>query len=197
MRQELPEIPAAKRSSQPHELEFISHAAPSMPSISERDELSSVDGTDSPSTDSSNGGESPFFQPSDVETARSLGRYCETLSALKVQVSSHMAALDRLLEKDLQNRPESPVLHDAGSAMAASLNRVSLHSGRQSRAESVSGPRGSSAMGFAEDGESEEKARERKARIDRLKMSGWRRKRFDASRYEVLCDAVLTELNDA
>ncbi|KAJ4394366.1 hypothetical protein N0V93_003583 [Gnomoniopsis smithogilvyi] len=195
MRQELPEIPTGKRSSPPQELEIISPAPPFMPSISERDELSPIDGTESPSTDDSHGGEYPFFQPGDVESARSLGRYCETLSALKVQVSSHLAALDEVLEKDMQNRPESPILHDGGALMAASLNRVSLHSGRQSRAESVSGPRGSSAMGFAEGEESDEKARERKARIDRLKMSGWRRKRFDASRYEVLCEVVMTELN--
>lgn len=169
-----------------------------MPSISERDELSPIDSATSPSTDDSHSSEYPFFQPGDVESARSLGRYCETLSALKIQVSNHLAALDGLLEKDLQSRPESPSLqHD----VAASPNRVSLHSGgngRQSRAGSESAPRGSSSLDFvAEEGveESEEKARERKARIDRLKMSGWRRKRFDASRYEVLCDVVMTELN--
>lgn len=204
MRQELPELPSNKRSSlppppPPHELEIISPAPPSMPSISERDELSPIDSATSPSTDDSHGSEYPFFQPGDVESARSLGRYCETLSALKIQVSSHLAALDGLLERDLQSRPESPSLqHD----VAVSLNRVSLHhgsSGRQSRAGSQSAlPRSSSSLDFvAEEGteENEEKARERKARIDRLKMSGWRRKRFDASRYEVLCDVVMTELN--
>lgn len=195
MRQELPDIPTVKRSLPPQDLEFVSSAPPSMPSISERDELSPIDSTDSPSTDDSNGGEYPFFQMGDVESARSLGRYCETLSALKIQVSSHLAALDSLLEKDLTARPESPILHDAGSLMAASLNRMSLQNGRHSRVGSVSGPSASSAMGFAEAEENEDKARERKARIDRLKMSGWRRKRFDASRYEVLCDVVMTELN--
>ncbi len=34
----------------------------------------------------------------------------------------------------------------------------------------------------------------RRARIERLRGCGWRRKRFDASRYEVLCEAVLAEL---
>lgn len=201
MRQELPELPTTKRSSSPQEFEFISTAPPFMPSISERDEFSPAESTDSScSTDDSGSDEYPFFQFGDVESARSLGRYCETLSALKIQVSSHLKALDALLEKDLQDRPESPILHDAGSMMAASLNRVSLHSstggnGRQSRAGSVGGPRSPSATGSAEDGESEEKVRERKARIDRLKMGGWRRKRFDASRYEVLCDVVMAELN--
>lgn len=177
----------------------MSPSPPSMPSISERDESSPIESTGSLSSDDSGRDEYPFFQIGDLESARSLGRYCETLSALKIQVSSHMAALDKLLEKDLQDRPDSPILHDASSAMAASLNRMSLNSaagnGRQSRASSVSGPRSSSAMSFTEDGESEEKVRERKARIDRLKMNGWRRKRFDASRYEVLCDVVMAELN--
>lgn len=178
-----------------------------MPSISERDELNPVETSsadDSPSTDDSGGDEYPFFQPGEMESARSLGRYCETLSALKIQVASHLVALDVVLEKDqlLQDRPESPILHDASSLVAASFNRMSLHSvgtagsqGRQSRAGSVSGLRSTSAMSIAEEDESEEKARERKARINRLKMNGWRRKRFDASRYEVLCDVVMAELN--
>ena len=40
-------------------------------------------------------------------------------------------------------------------------------------------------------GETEET---RAARIERLRRGGWRRKRFDASRYEVLCEAVMAEL---
>ena len=36
---------------------------------------------------------------------------------------------------------------------------------------------------------------ERKARIERLRKTGWQRKRFDARRYEELCDAVMAELN--
>ncbi|KAL2022703.1 hypothetical protein VTK56DRAFT_4784 [Thermocarpiscus australiensis] len=38
------------------------------------------------------------------------------------------------------------------------------------------------------------RALERKARIDRLRKNGWQRKRFDARRYEELCEAVLSEL---
>jgi hypothetical protein len=35
---------------------------------------------------------------------------------------------------------------------------------------------------------------ELRARIERLRSNGWRRPRFDASRYEVLCDSVLSEM---
>ncbi|KAH8889553.1 hypothetical protein GQ53DRAFT_600533, partial [Thozetella sp. PMI_491] len=35
---------------------------------------------------------------------------------------------------------------------------------------------------------------DRQARIERLRKSGWQRKRFDARRYEELCDAVMAEL---
>jgi hypothetical protein len=38
------------------------------------------------------------------------------------------------------------------------------------------------------------RALDRQARIERLRESGWQRKRFDARRYVELCDAVLSEL---
>jgi hypothetical protein len=39
------------------------------------------------------------------------------------------------------------------------------------------------------------RALDKQARIERLRRDGWQRKRFDASRYERLCEAVLAELN--
>lgn len=35
---------------------------------------------------------------------------------------------------------------------------------------------------------------ERQARVERLRKNGWQRKRFDARRYEELCETVLSEL---
>jgi hypothetical protein len=35
---------------------------------------------------------------------------------------------------------------------------------------------------------------DRQARIERLRKAGWQRKRFDARRYEELCEAVLAEM---
>ena len=34
----------------------------------------------------------------------------------------------------------------------------------------------------------------RRARIERLRLSGWQRERFDAAPYEELCEVVLAEL---
>lgn len=39
------------------------------------------------------------------------------------------------------------------------------------------------------------RALDRQVRIDRLRKSGWQRKRFDPTRYQELCDAVMAELN--
>lgn len=36
---------------------------------------------------------------------------------------------------------------------------------------------------------------DRQARIEKLRQNGWQRKRFDASRYERLCNDVLAELS--
>ncbi|CAN8098829.1 unnamed protein product [Discula destructiva] len=246
MRQELPDLPSpstisSKRFSR-QDLEAATAAQQQqqqqqqrptsypMPSICERDERLAfcpseitITSADSPSTDTDDAGddEYPFFPLPpwnvDTEATRALGRYCETLAALKVQVASHSLALEDILAKDLhlssQAGSESPILQDASSLVATGSQRMSLQSTggrRQSRRGSVavnfSGddgagrPRrstGALSSSSNEDGESEETVRERKARIDRLKMSGWRRKRFDASRYEELCDVVLAELNQS
>lgn len=36
---------------------------------------------------------------------------------------------------------------------------------------------------------------ELKARIERLRETGWKRERFDAERYQKLCDRALAELD--
>lgn len=196
MRQELPEIPTKRSSRQDPEATTL--MPPSMPSISEGDELSP---TPSTATDDSMEGY-PFFRPdnNDFESVRYLARYCATLSSLRTQVCSHMAALDDLLKHDLLSQeqvPESvdsPVLHNAASLMTASMNRLSLHSQNPNRhrsGSSLSLASNSSAMS----GGDEEKSKDRQARIDKLRMNGWKRKRFDATRYEVLCEVVLSELN--
>ncbi|KAK4105790.1 hypothetical protein N658DRAFT_417555 [Parathielavia hyrcaniae] len=43
-------------------------------------------------------------------------------------------------------------------------------------------------------GSEEARALDRQARIERLRRSGWQRKRFDPARYEELCESVLAEL---
>lgn len=200
---------------------------PSMPSISEGEVLGSSSGSPagSPSTASSSGddndNEYPFFRShydhhqqqhsqhdpnADPESARALARYCETLTSLKTQVTSHMAALQRLMEasdddglaqedekqQQQQHAPESPTT----SQVAASFHRMSLGAtARQQRSYSVATCSSSGSGGGDEVGGGECRGRERQARIDRLRMNGWKRKRFDVSRYEELCDTVMEELD--
>lgn len=198
-RQELPELPAvsSKRWSRQDfdadPLDSPASSPPPMPSISEDEEPSP---SSSPSSEGFGSDVCPFgqFGATDSESARSVSRYCETLSSLKTQVNNHMFSLSDLLESDerLQNhdQPESPLLHDATTIKSAHVNRVGAHEGRQ---------RSGSSMSFASSGsigeDEEARTQDRMARIDKLRMNGWKRKRFDASRYEVLCETVLAELN--
>lgn len=167
-----------------------------MPSISEDEEPSP---SSSPSSEGFGPDACPFgqFGAADTESARSVSRYCETLSSLKTQVNSHMASLNQLLESDDQllqhDQPlESPLLYDATTIKSAHVHRASLSGDRQ---------RSGSAMSFASVGslgggdDEEARSQDRMARIDKLRMNGWKRKRFDATRYEVLCETVMAELN--
>ncbi|PSR92395.1 hypothetical protein BD289DRAFT_459652 [Coniella lustricola] len=207
LRQELPDLPT-KRSPR-HEIEMPTYPPPSMPSISEREELSPTE-TESTATDDSCE-DYPFFRThyfSDRETVRSLARYCDTLSGLKTQVACHLRALNDALAEDVrqqEDRDAAAEVTDAVSFAATAINRLSLHSAGRSRSgshTSISLDRSSSSMSFTSscsggDNELDEmKRKDRQVRIDKLRMSGWKRKRFDASRYEQLCDAVMEELNN-
>ncbi|KAH7376154.1 hypothetical protein B0T11DRAFT_17381 [Plectosphaerella cucumerina] len=97
----------------------------------------------------------------------SIHRYTALLSSLRCQVNSHLASL----EADL-TPSAGPT---AGSRLSFSL---------PSRAAS---PVPSAA-------DSEMRALDLKARIERLRASGWQRKRFDPTRYENLRESVLAEL---
>lgn len=202
-RQELPALPPRRWSRQDFDAERIETVAmtspPSMPSISECEELSPAS---SPSSDGDSF-EGFYFarydensdsdSDSDSEVSQSRSRYCETLSSLQRQVARHMSSLNELLRSDQrvlnpeQQQPESPLLQDATSAMTAGLNRMSIESRRRS-----------SIMSFNSYGSSgdddEARVQDRRARIDRLRMNGWKRERFDASRYEELCEQVMAEL---
>lgn len=228
--------PSSKRSSlrQDPPFEAPTPSPPSMPSISEGEVLGSGGGSPigSPSPTSSSGddndNEYPFFRShhqhqhhshhdpnADPESARALARYCETLTSLKTQVTSHMAALERLMEEpssddglapqqdegQQQPQPQQQQAPDAltptTSQMAASLHRMSLGAtaARKQRSDSVATCSSSGGGGDDVGGGGEWRSRERQARIDRLRMNGWKRKRFDVSRYEELCDTVMEELD--
>ena len=100
-----------------------------------------------------------------LATARSVDRCCEHLASLRAHLARHAVDVDQmLLAPGISVSPPS----DASSSVSSS-------------------PRPLSPAAF----ETEET---RAARIERLRRGGWRRKRFDASRYEVLCQAVLAEM---
>ncbi|KAK4251974.1 hypothetical protein C7999DRAFT_27663 [Corynascus novoguineensis] len=98
--------------------------------------------------------------------ARAVDRCCEHLSALRAQLARHSSSLAELLALQCQQHPVSP-----GSSPS-------------SLATTTMAPRGCGG----------EKNQDRQARIERLRKNGWQRKRFDATRYEELCEAVLAEL---
>lgn len=206
-RQDLPELPVAssKRwSRQDIEVDPLDSPAsspPPMPSISEDEEPSP---SSSPSSEGFGSDVCPFgqFGVADPESARNVSRYCETLSSLKTQVNSHMSSLAQLLEADEQllqaqhdQQPESPLLYDATTIRSAHVHRMSVGGGgRQRSGSSMSFSSVGSVNGGGGD-DDEARAQDRVARIDKLRMNGWKRKRFDASRYEVLCETVMAELN--
>ncbi|KUI60398.1 hypothetical protein VP1G_07597 [Cytospora mali] len=208
-RQELPELPGKRWSRPDLDVErietMVMTSPPSMPSISEREEFSPAN---SPSSDRDTfeGYYFARYDDSDSDSGRSpspsLSRYCETLSALRTQVASHTASLDELLRSDQrvllkQEQPESPPSfhHDATGSMTASFNRMSMNSlysnGNRQRSTSIMsfGSYGSSGD------EDEARMQDRRARIDKLRMNGWKRKRFDSTRYEELCEQVMAELD--
>jgi hypothetical protein len=97
-------------------------------------------------------------------TARSVDRCCEHLSSLRTQLARHSTSLDQLLSISSSTNP--PQSPNPSSSSSPTIPA-----------------RGEAA-----------RAADRQARIERLRKTGWQRKRFDASRYEELCEAVLAEL---
>ncbi|KAI1356283.1 hypothetical protein F5Y01DRAFT_301244 [Xylaria sp. FL0043] len=102
---------------------------------------------------------------------RTLNRFRGQLSALRDQVRRHRAAVDGLLaapEETPKTRPQSSldVLPNTEQSHAIPASPLSI-------------------------GGDEKNLRDR---IERLRSSGWRRKRFDSRRYEALREQVLGEL---
>lgn len=102
--------------------------------------------------------------------ARAVDRCCEHLAGLRAQLARHSASLSELLSAPPSSLAGS-LAEAAKSAAAAAANGGR----RRSTAE-------------------EARALDRQARIERGRKNGWQRKRFDARRYEELCETVLAEL---
>ncbi|KAK0631985.1 hypothetical protein B0T14DRAFT_420364 [Immersiella caudata] len=102
--------------------------------------------------------------------ARSVDRYCENLSGLRAQLTRHSASVDELLSGPKDSEAPRSLLLAAAETVRAS-----------SRLSNIS--------------DSDELRKvDRQARIERLRKNGWQRKRFDARRYEELCETVMSEL---
>lgn len=97
--------------------------------------------------------------------ARSIHRYSSLLASLRAQIASHLSAIDADL---------------AAADAAPARMSFSLPS------------RAASPAPVAADGEP--RSLDIQARIERLRASGWQRKRFDPRRYEHLREAALAEL---
>lgn len=105
---------------------------------------------------------------------RSVHRYNEHLSSLRAQLASHSAHLATLLAGG--GGSASPPQAET----SVPLLPLSLLPLPRPRRDSVG---------------VDPRALDKQARIDRLRRSGWQRKRFDARRYEDLCEAVMAELS--
>lgn len=101
---------------------------------------------------------------------RSIHRYCAILATLRIQLASYLASIDAQLS------PHAPAAAGLRSRFSFSV---------PARAASPE----SSALG------DEMRILELRARIERLRAAGWERPRFNAQRYQELCDNVITELS--
>lgn len=138
---------------------------------------------------------SPESQPEE-ETSFRLGglfiaeettdRYATVLADLLTQVDTHIASVrSELAKPDPSSGRSTPEASSPTSGCSSPDFRASFSSLRGSYIS----PRASfSSDGTAGDNE------ELRERIDRLKQSGWRRRRFDVGRYEALRESVLAEL---
>ncbi|KAJ2907061.1 hypothetical protein MKZ38_008629 [Zalerion maritima] len=126
--------------------------------------------TSSPSTHMSLCGSLEF----DSNTYRTLSRFCSHLDGLRSQVAYHVAAVDVELATCTQSPTYDPSTSRPGSAM------------------SNEGSRPGSRASISSDGMPLEHLNER---LERLRANGWRRPRFDPSRYEALRERVLEELS--
>jgi hypothetical protein len=109
------------------------------------------------------------------QVARSVDRCCEHLAHLRAQLARHSTSLDQLLLTQTRCSPNDPAKATSPPPTTTTTTTTTTAPERP--------PRGSEA-----------RAQDRQARVERLRKTGWQRRRFDATPYEALCEAVLAEL---
>lgn len=117
----------------------------------------------------------------------STDRYAAVLDDLLTQVGAHIAAVRSELAKP---EPSSGRSTPEASSPTSGCSSPDFRASFSSLRGSYAGSRGS----FSSEGTAGDEKEELRERIDRLRQSGWRRRRFDAGRYEVLRENALAEL---
>ncbi|KAK4149498.1 hypothetical protein C8A00DRAFT_46903 [Chaetomidium leptoderma] len=113
--------------------------------------------------------------------ARSVDRCCEHLSGLRAHLARHSINLNDLLLR--------------GASSCSSSSQAARRPPTTTTTTSAAAPAPAPAATTTAKRTAEEtRALDRQARIERLRKSGWQRKRFDGTPYEELCEAVLAEL---
>ncbi|KAL1841125.1 hypothetical protein VTJ49DRAFT_7403 [Mycothermus thermophilus] len=117
--------------------------------------------------------------------AGAVARACEHLATLRAQLARHSNSLDQLLLLQ-QQQPQKQ-----------QRQRISLLPSPRSPSPfpvSLPSPTNAPHQQQLQPIKEEARALDRQARIERLRKSGWQRKRFDARRYEELAETALAEL---
>lgn len=188
-------------------------------SSSNRDSTSTVDsatsaqGSTSTTTSSSSSSSSSSSRPSTL-------KYLAGLASLREQLRFHLSAVEALISQPTTSANAATATTTATLLPTPVIVPGKLPGGNINRPASVAARRTSSRLSgatswysgatAATDGSvdasaiseaadavrsaDEARAQELRARIARLRSEGWRRKRFDASRYEALCDRVMGEI---
>jgi hypothetical protein len=133
---------------------------------------------------------------------RSVHRYNETLSSLRAQLARHSENLQALLNRSTSAQASEMLLLSEAGRSRVSVSPTSATSAAATTfgKRSSSLPQGqllspaSPASLRTSTSSADLRALDKQARIERLRKTGWQRKRFDAARSERLAEEVLAEL---
>ncbi|KKF95746.1 hypothetical protein CFO_g1873 [Ceratocystis platani] len=118
-----------------------------------------------PASPASSAGSPIFESHSFFDSEIPVSRLCALLSSLRLEVASHLAAVEAMVSAPEQDRNVS----------------TSASSGRSTPIEAFKDS-------------SEMRSLDIKARIERLRSNNWKRRRFDAGKYRALAASALAEL---
>ncbi|KAM3420303.1 hypothetical protein BST61_g3587 [Cercospora zeina] len=131
------------------------------------------------------------FQPKESLDVAKLNRMTVHLAAMRVQLETHMKAVQRAQEQihraQALHRLETPLSSDSDGMQDS--NRILASPSGSSRQKSLKKNR--SFWSFAPE---DQRARKKKERIEAGRARRWTRERFDPTKYQNLCEQALAEL---